>query len=592
MADPSREYRDRFHYVKREILEGSPDNYENALNSYLDERREKHRRSHSQHDKEKREKLRHSHVEYDPRRVKHEDQRERSGSVRREWEEPEDLSRSSKNGSGFERHHREDTSSRTSSIDPRSSSVRSRSSSADPRSADEIKRKKSRKHHKHRSHHDHESPRASRWDECNGQVDEQVDVSRDSKRSRFYRNEKEVAASPWPKATPPPPPRIKPEPNNDIQIVECSNNKMRTQKRRMAKKSAPGPVEVVDLDESPPPPPPPPPTTAIYHPPEQSYEQPPGAFTSNIAPPQRWMSQISVVPQEILSIPPVRKFDTEYMVPEDNPQPAATPQPTFYQPPVESIPYNYRPQEQYQEQYQAQHQESYHAPQESVVEEQPIQEEFFEEFERKPLASIPSVHISQVGELKTQPPSKAKNPSYDVHAVCRSCGITFIHPCKYPPSTEPQAMFLEPGQLHKCKCSAIFLHTRTCKDTASKSFVPDKKETGLIKQVDRIHKYECHDCVFKFSVEQIRHTSHYFESITRKDGTLRERGKKSGRDLTPMLKHSDEIARRRLSHEPPTVQKAYMEMRRRLICQCNQSCCVVYHECPPKPADEQSDDTD
>ncbi|XP_063985321.1 serine/arginine repetitive matrix protein 1-like isoform X3 [Diachasmimorpha longicaudata] len=721
MADPSREHHGEYHQVKREMIDRYPDEYSNALHSYLDERRER-LRVHSEYDKERREKHRRSYFENDPRRVKHEGYRDYSGSAHKEREFSEDPSKSLKNGLGSERHHREDTSSRTSSVDvnsssadprssradprsssgdsrssrvdprsssadprssrvdprsssadprsskvdprsssadprssrvdPRSSSVDSRSSTADPRSSnadprsssadtrsvDGIKRKKSKKHHKHKPH-DHESSRSSRWDQCD---DDHLENSRDSKRSRLNQNEKEVIGGSSASRDRPPLSslRIKREPNNDIEIVECSNNKMRTQKRRMAKKSGPPPVEVVDLDE---PPQPPPPSTMIHQQQEQNNSQPPGAFNPNSGESSRWSTQISIIPQEMLSLPPVRKFDSEYMVPEDNPPPPLTPQETFYQPPTEPIPYHYRPQEQYQQQYQErqqvehqtqyqmehqsqnqvqhqtqsqvqyqpqnhvqhqtvnqmqdqmeyqmQHQETYHPSQESVMDEQPIEEEFFEEFERKPLASIPSVHIPQIGGIAPQP-VVAKNPSFPVTAMCRSCGITFIHPCKYKPSGNPQDSFMETGHLHKCKCSAVFLHTRSCKQSCGKSFVPDKKETGLMKQIDRIHKYECHDCVFKFSVEQIRHMSHYFESITRKDGTLREKGKKSGRDLTPILKHSDDIAKRRLIHEPPTVQKAYMEMRRRLICQCNQGCCVVYHECPPKPVDEQTDDID
>lgn len=111
-----------------------------------------------------------------------------------------------------------------------------------------------------------------------------------------------------------------------------------------------------------------------------------------------------------------------------------------------------------------------------------------------------------------------------------------------------------------------------------------------MKQVDRIHTYECHDCGFKFSIEQVRHGSHYFESLTRKDGTLREKGKKMARDLKPMLDRVHEIAKERYPNEAPSVQLAHAEIRRCLICLCNQNCCVVYHECPPKPSGGRDED--
>ncbi|XP_015115472.1 nucleolar protein dao-5 isoform X2 [Diachasma alloeum] len=192
------------------------------------------------------------------------------------------------------------------------------------------------------------------------------------------------------------------------------------------------------------------------------------------------------------------------------------------------------------------------------------------------------------------PPEARKNPeevppaaqnagnkmSDMVRALCTTCSFEIIHRCKFEKDSSTNEE-LKPGELFTCTCGMAFLHERECIHKVGESYAPITMETSLMKQVGRSHVYLCKVCDFKFVIENLKDGSHFFKQMTNKKGDKIRQGTTINDPvgLEAFTFHIERVNNIACLGAEPGIVDASFKHKMASICQCNQGCCTIYHEC-------------
>ncbi|XP_011308211.1 trinucleotide repeat-containing gene 6B protein isoform X1 [Fopius arisanus] len=167
-----------------------------------------------------------------------------------------------------------------------------------------------------------------------------------------------------------------------------------------------------------------------------------------------------------------------------------------------------------------------------------------------------------------------------VKALCTTCSFEIVHRCKFEQDCEIRQN-LKPGELFTCPCGMAFLHERDCIQKVGENFAPINMETALIKQVGRSHVYVCKECNFKFILENLKDSSHFFKQMTNKKGDkIRQTAAINDPEgigaFTTHIERINNIAC--LGMDSGATEKALKD-KMSSIGQCSQGCCTIYHDC-------------